>query len=933
MHGDRNTAFFHQKTLTRRRRNRIDAIQSDTGEWLYNVADIKAHAVQFFFDLYTNDQATFTQYPITGYYPTIDNACVPSLNAPVFDDEIKHTIFSMKPLKAPSVDGLHAIFYQSQWNIVGPSFCLFIREIFSSGNIPSEINKTLVVLIPKTDHLISFRMYRPISLCTVTYKTVTKIIANRLKAILPELIGPHQTSFVPGRHIIENIVVAQEIIHSMRRKTGNRGQMAIKVDLEKAYDRLSWDFIQDTLLETGLPTDFVHITMNCITTARMNVLWEGECTDDFIPSRGIRQGDPISPYIFVLFIERLSHGICHAVNMGEWKPIRLARHGTPLTLFFFADDLLLLAEASCDQAKVLNTVLDVFCTSSGEKMLGFSVTDNLGRYLGMPLLHSRVFKNTYQGIVDTVERRLSGWNASHLSLAGRITLAQSVIQAVPIYAMQTTSLPVYVKAKIDQACKKFIWSGANPQRKMSLVSWDKVCQPKSCGGLGLKNLEVMNKALLMKVGWNLISSPNSLWTRVLLTKYGLNKENLPSVLPTKNGSYLWKSIGKVWKDTIMGIQWNIGNGKKVRFWWDCWVTKAQPLLVHALAPIPAEIINKTAAEFVDAQGNWNWVTFSHLLPNNILLRIASFRPPMEGYGEDQIFWSESKKGNFTVKSAYDALSKELKGDDDQIWSCVWRWNGPQSIRVFLWLVLYNRLKTKAEISRRHVHLDSSCDRCGDGDENTLHVLRDCMLYGVSGFGVIKFLFHDMTWDCGTMLSEVKIKATEFQRISTTSMGMNNRRVAKWICWSPLFWLWYKLNTDGAAKKTGEASAGGLIRDHNGAWVAGFGMNIGSCSVTVAELWGLYQGLNIAWQNGIRWLQVEVDNICILLLVTTPMITTNELSPLIKSIKDLISHSWCITITHVYREANFAADFLANHALSFSLGLHLFPNPPGIIAYL
>lgn len=93
-----------------------------------------------------------------------------------------------------------------------------------------------------------------------------------LKAILPGLIGPHQMSFVPGRHSIENIVVAQEIIHSMRRKTGNRGQTAIKVDLEKAYDRLSWDFIQDTLLEAGLPTDFVHITMNCITTAQMNVL-------------------------------------------------------------------------------------------------------------------------------------------------------------------------------------------------------------------------------------------------------------------------------------------------------------------------------------------------------------------------------------------------------------------------------------------------------------------------------------------------------------------------------------------------------------------------------------------------------------------------------------------------------------------------------------
>ena len=100
---------------------------------------------------------------------------------------------------------------------------------------------------------------------------------------------------------------------------------------------------------------------------------------------------------------------------------------------------------------------------------------------------------------------------------------------------------------------------------------------------------------------------------------------------------------------------------------------------------------------------------------------------MKGYGEDQIFWFKSKKGNFTVKSAYDGLSKEIKKENDQIWSCVWRWNGPQSTRVFLWLVFHNRLKTKAEISRRHVQLDCNCDRCGGGAENTLHVLRDCLI--------------------------------------------------------------------------------------------------------------------------------------------------------------------------------------------------------------
>lgn len=160
-------------------------------------------------------------------------------------------------------------------------------DLFQSGHIPQEVNKTVVVLIPKTDHPDSFNMYRPISLCTVMYKTITKIVANRLQNLLPEFIGPHQTSFVPGRHINENIIIAQEIIHSMHQKTGRKGFMAIKVDLEKAYDLLSWHFIFETLMELRLPSALIHLIMECLTAPRMSVSWNGDLTDEFLPGRGI----------------------------------------------------------------------------------------------------------------------------------------------------------------------------------------------------------------------------------------------------------------------------------------------------------------------------------------------------------------------------------------------------------------------------------------------------------------------------------------------------------------------------------------------------------------------------------------------------------------------------------------------------------------------
>ena len=213
----------------------------------------------------------------------------------------------------------------------------------------------------------------------------------------------------------------------------------------------------------------------------------------------------------------------------------MARNGIPLSHLFFADDLFLLAEASIEQARIISAVLDTYCYSSKAKvninktlmyfsknvghrdvvrisnLLGFSVTQDLGKYLGVPLHHTRVSKNMFNDIIDKVEKRLSGWNASHLSLAGRITLAQSVLQAIPIYVMQIVSLPTGVRERIDRACRRFIWIGFSLHQKLSMISWSDICKPKSAGGLGFKSLAMMNQALHMKLAWGLIYSPNSFW--------------------------------------------------------------------------------------------------------------------------------------------------------------------------------------------------------------------------------------------------------------------------------------------------------------------------------------------------------------------------------------------------------------------------------------
>lgn len=121
----------------------------------------------------------------------------------------------------------------------------------------------------------------------------------------------------------------------MQFKKGRKGLMAIKVDLEKAYDRLDWNFVHDTLNEISIPSNLKNVIMQYITSSTMQILWNGEPTNSFIPGRGVRQGDPLSPYIFILCIERLAHGILKEVNKGNWKPIRMGRNGIPISHLFF----------------------------------------------------------------------------------------------------------------------------------------------------------------------------------------------------------------------------------------------------------------------------------------------------------------------------------------------------------------------------------------------------------------------------------------------------------------------------------------------------------------------------------------------------------------------------------------------------------------------
>lgn len=280
--------------------------------------------------------------------------------------EIKAAAFHLGPLKAPRLDGFRGIFYKKYWEIVGPEVCLAIKSFFLGGHVPREWNYTNLVLIPKIAAPENLSQYRPISLCNFKMKIITKILANRLKVSLTKLISPQQATFIPGRLIQDSILVAHEGFHFLRQKKGGRyAHLALKLDFNKAYDRIQWDFLKAVLKRLGFYDTWIRWVMDCVITVQFSVVVNGENRAFFTPSCGLRQGDPLSPYLFILVAKILSKLITGGIQNKVISSLRMKRTCPILSHIFFADDVLLFLKASSSECSQMMHFLRLYNEASG----------------------------------------------------------------------------------------------------------------------------------------------------------------------------------------------------------------------------------------------------------------------------------------------------------------------------------------------------------------------------------------------------------------------------------------------------------------------------------------------------------------------------------------------------------------------------------------
>ncbi|XP_060968612.1 uncharacterized protein LOC115704452 [Cannabis sativa] len=740
--GDGNTKFFHASTVIRRRRNTIDRVEKN-GEWLLSREEIGNYFRENFMQVYESQNPSIGRDFDTLFLESVTDGENADISRCPTVEEIKAVVFQMHPLKSPGPDGFSSIFYRKYWQIVGAKVCEMVQGFFEDPTVSKNLNHTFLCLIPKINNATRFDQFRPISLCNFCYKIISRIVTDRLKVVIDRLVSPYQSAFIPGRWIAECSIMAQEVLHSFKRKKGKQGVMATKTDMSKAYDRLEWSFLFRVLKANGFSDQVCSIIMGCVTSVSYSVLLNGAPLAPFNPKRGLRQGDPLSPYLFILCSEVLSKLICRAEQRGDLSGVKVSREAMPITHLFYADDAIFFCKANGSNAKAILQCINTYELWSGQKvnkgksgvvfssntpqrnkdelksMLGMNGLGPQEKYLGNPFFFSANKRSDFKFLKEKIVSRLEGWKAKNLSQAGRTTLVNSVLQSIPGYFMSTALVPKSVCEDLDRVVAKFWWIGnSEKQRYRAYKSWNEICQPKRCGGLRLRRFSEINIALLAKLGWMVLTGVNKPWVRLLESKYcqGLD---VWQVDKRSGDSRAWRGILEARHVCIEGAGVLIGDGETA-LWERPWVPgKSMEEVRNGFHYTRRHAFVKVSDLFLEGSRVWNEELIRASFDEDVASAILGIRPLLSS--GDIIFWKGSKSGHFTVKSGYWVSQCGRFKSPLKVWERLWQSNIHPRLKLVLWKAWSDILPSKLRLGL----VDKSCPFCHEETESVLHLFCFC----------------------------------------------------------------------------------------------------------------------------------------------------------------------------------------------------------------
>ncbi|KAF9624332.1 hypothetical protein IFM89_009615 [Coptis chinensis] len=449
-----------------------------------------------------------------------------NLEVEITDEEVKVALFDMDYNKVPGSDGFNPFFFKDSWEIVGKDFTRAVKNFFGSNKLPRAVNATFLCLIPKVDNPTKVEDFRPIALCNTICKCVTKVITNRLKICINDLVHLNQSAFTPDRYIQDNILLSHELLRGYEQKHGTP-RCSVKLDIRKAYDMVSWETIEFMMERFGFPEKFRKWIKLCISSPTFSVLVNGDPEVFFQGKRRLRQEDPMSPYLFVLVMEIFKSIVKEKIEAkqikyhSKCKKIRLSH-------LAFADDVLFFCRGEAESIRSLKECIEVFGHKTTLMTGSISVYEAQElatilevelvrppvRYLGLPLFAGRLGIKECQPLVDRVTAKLKDWKARMLSHAGRLQLILSVLTAMPIYWYRTFIIPKTVIEQIEKVCARFLWSGVEIKRCHHQASFSTLCKSKEEGGLGIMNMGLWNKGAYCGLVYRIAAREESVWVNI-----------------------------------------------------------------------------------------------------------------------------------------------------------------------------------------------------------------------------------------------------------------------------------------------------------------------------------------------------------------------------------------------------------------------------------
>ncbi|PKU72704.1 Putative ribonuclease H protein [Dendrobium catenatum] len=550
-YGEDDLKFLYAKIKSRKSSSKsvINLLSSNSQT---NRSDFISSAIQYFQGLYNPSHSPVFY---AGDFPT--GAIVPevfhmSLSLPVQDDEIKAAVFMGSSNSAPGPDGFNFYFYKTSWHIIGPLVCRAIKSFFTKCYMPNGVKATALAIIPKHSSAANISDYRSIALCNVVYKIIAKIIALRLKPVMNIIVKDNQAGFLKYRVSTDNILLASDILYHAG-KRGNGNIFCAKLDIKKAFDSVSREFIIARLIQKNFPSCFVNWVKACICDVNFSILISGAIEGYFSTASGLRQGCPISPYLFCLAMDAFS-------NLLEVRGFKgIISNEFSISHLLYADDVLVFGEATIDNCNLLGNILNEFAKVSGlhinydkcaimfpkhfqnqqDICQAISIHNIASKitYLGIPLSFNRLKIEDYMPLMDSLNKKFSGWKAKLLSFAGRLQYLKFTIQNTIAYWIRGAILLKSVHKFFKKCSSRFLFFGeVNSNKKLHMIAWNKVCLPFSRGGLRIYSIPAMQFSFNCSVILRMYNSasPLSMW---LLDRY-ISPWN-PSRCAASN---FWKSI-------------------------------------------------------------------------------------------------------------------------------------------------------------------------------------------------------------------------------------------------------------------------------------------------------------------------------------------------------------------------------------------------------